>query len=305
MKISKKSLESLVDVVVLPFEKFILEDTRLAKYLADPEVAKIHNLAVSKLSIYIFSDVERASAYVQEGAKAHREKTIPIEDIKEYYSLYFQLCRDWNQQHLEANTQYSDNLATIEQFVYEAFRQANESKENFYLYNADIIKNDLAKMHYSDDVKISAEAFYAEGTMDELDIHDILESCTALSDEVKDKSTTHDEVYFNHINHYFRAYGVILEKNSEFKDIGFSLFKLSQFIENNSAMLPEHPKKKTALVVLNAIVEDLVSWTHSVLQDRTAVDIHYLDASLLSSIIQLEMLFAPVQAEAEDELEFF
>lgn len=54
MGISIKSLESLVDSVVLPFEKFIVDDPRLARYLADPEVAKMHNMAVSKLTIYIY-----------------------------------------------------------------------------------------------------------------------------------------------------------------------------------------------------------------------------------------------------------
>jgi len=33
---------------VFPFEKFIIDDLRLARYLSDPEVAKIHNMAVSK-----------------------------------------------------------------------------------------------------------------------------------------------------------------------------------------------------------------------------------------------------------------
>ena len=57
--ISTKKLEALVDEVVLPFEKFIIEDSRLARYLSDPEVAKVHNLAVAKLSIYIYSDIKR------------------------------------------------------------------------------------------------------------------------------------------------------------------------------------------------------------------------------------------------------
>jgi hypothetical protein len=141
--------------------------------------------------------------------------------------------------------------------------------------------------------------------MDALDILDIVECCSALSEVVQDHHIAHDEAYFRSVNNYFHAYAMILEKNAEFKDIGFSLFKLSEFLENYSATLPEHTQKKKALVVLNAIVDDLISWAKSVLKERTAVDIHYLDASLLSSIIQLEMLFAPVAEENDDELEFF
>lgn len=305
MGISKKNIESLVDTVVLPFERFILEDVRLAKYLEDVDVAKLHNLAVSKLSIYIYSDINRAYAYIKEGAKAHGDKKILVEDLREYYSLYFQLCKDWIQQHKEDDPRYAKNLATIEQFVYESFKKEDETKENFYIYGSDTLKQDLAKMHYHDDVKISAEDFSAEGSMDALDILDIVECCTALSEVVQDHHIAHDENYFISVNEYFHSYAITLEKNAEFKDIGFSLFKLSNFIDNNRAILPGHPKLKTALVVLNAIVDDLISWARSVLQEKTAVDIHYLDASLLSSIIQLEMLFSPAKEEDEDELEFF
>ncbi|MDD2384335.1 MAG: hypothetical protein PHN18_09120 [Sulfurospirillaceae bacterium] len=305
MGISIQKLESLVDTVVLPFEKFILADERLALYLADPEVAKIHNFAVAKLTIYSYSDLNRAYAYIQKGAKAHREKKIPLENLKEFYSLYFELCKEWNQQNREADDRYGTNLAMIEQFVYEAFKKVDESKENFYIYGSDVLKQDIEKMHYRDDAKVSAEDFYAEGSMDALDILDIVECCSALSEVVQDHHIAHDEAYFRSVNNYFHAYAMILEKNAEFKDIGFSLFKLSEFLENYSATLPEHTQKKKALVVLNAIVDDLISWAKSVLQERTAVDIHYLDASLLSSIIQLEMLFAPVAEENDDELEFF
>lgn len=305
MSINKKNIESLVDTVVLPFEKFILEDVRLSKHLEDPQVAKLHNFAVAKLTIYIYSNINRAYAYIQEGAASHRKKLIRVEDLREYYSLYFQLCKDWIQGHKEDDPRYANNLAIIEEFVYESFKTEDEAKEDFFIYGSDTLKQDLAKMHYHDDMKINAEAFYAEGSMDALDILDIVECCTALSEVVQDHHIAHDENYFNAVNSNFHSYATILEKNAEFKDIGFSLFKLSNFIENNSAILPEHHKLKTALVVLNAIVDDLISWTRSVLQERTAVDIHYLDASLLSSIIQLEMLFAPAVEESEDELEFF
>ena len=99
--ISTKKLEALVDEVVLPFEKFIIEDSRLARYLSDPEVAKVHNLAVAKLSIYIYSDIKRAYEYVQEAAKKHKIKEIPVENLREFYSLYFVLCLEWNHTNIE------------------------------------------------------------------------------------------------------------------------------------------------------------------------------------------------------------
>ena len=306
MGISIKRLESLVDSVVLPFEKFIMDDPRLERYLATPEVAKIHNMAVSKLTVYIYSDIKRAYAYIQQGAKAHREKYIPVENLKEFYTLYFTLCQEWNKNNMDEDDRFGKNLAIIEQFVYESFSKEGESKEDFYIYDSEVIYQDMAKMHYKEEQKISAEAFCSEGSMDECDIQDILEACQDLFDAVQEYDIEHNEAYFSRVNQNLHAYAIILEKSSEFRDLGFSLFKLSNFLETHRLELPTHSKKSAILVVLNAIVEDLIAWTHSVLEEKTAVDIHYLDASLLSSIIQFEMMFCPTQNdESEDDLEFF
>ncbi len=304
MGISSKKLEALIDDVVLPFEKFIIEDSRLAEYLADPEVAKVHNLAVSKLTIYIYSDIKRAYAYIQEGAKAHKEKHIPLANLKEFYSLYFLLCKEWNQKHFEAENRFGTNLETIEQFVYESFAQNNEAKDDFYLYDSEALTHDLAKMHYKDEAKISAVDFCAEGTIDELDIQDILECCSELYEGVQDYNIEHNQDYFSNINEKISSYANIMEKNLEFRDLGFSLSKLSQLLDEHIATLAEHVNKKKILVILRAITEDLISWTDAVLKEKTAIDIHYLDASLLSSIIQFEMILLP-PAEEEDSLEFF
>lgn len=302
--ISTKKLEALVDEVVLPFEKFIIEDSRLARYLSDPEVAKVHNLAVAKLSIYIYSDIKRAYEYVQEAAKKHKIKEIPVENLREFYSLYFVLCREWNQKNMEVEDRFGKNLEVIEQFVYDSFSKENESKEEFFIYDSPTISQDMAKMHYSDDVKISALAFCAEGSIDELDIQDILESCGELADVVQDYNLEYNEAYFLNVKEYLDSYAKVLEKNFEFRDLGYSLSKLSALLEIHLESLPNHANKKKILVILNAIAEDLIGWTEAVLKEKTAVDIHYLDASLFSSIIQFEMMLTPA-SEEDDSLEFF
>ncbi len=302
--ISTKKLEALVDEVVLPFEKFIIEDSRLARYLSDPEVAKVHNLAVAKLSIYIYSDIKRAYEYVQEAAKKHKIKEIPVENLREFYSLYFVLCREWNQKNMEVEDRFGKNLEVIEQFVYDSFSKENESKEEFFIYDSPVISQNMAKMHYGDDFKINALAFCAEGSIDELDIQDILESCGELADVVQDYNLEYNEAYFLNVKEYLDSYAKVLEKNFEFRDLGYSLSKLSALLEIHLESLPNHANKKKILVILNAIAEDLIGWTEAVLKEKTAVDIHYLDASLFSSIIQFEMMLTP-ESEEDDSLEFF
>lgn len=304
MGISVKELEALVDEVVLPFERLIVEDARLAEYLADPAVAKTHNLAVAKLTVYIYSDIKRAYAYIQEGASKHKMKYIPVENLKEFYSLYFLLCKEWNKKHFHSENRFGKNLEIIEQYVYESFAKENESKEAFFIYDSEALSHNIEKMHYNDEQKISAVDFCEEGSIDELDIQDILESCNELADVVQEYNLEYDATYFQNVQSQLDAYAKVLEKNHEFRDLGFSLSKLSQLLVERLSLLPTYDNKKKIIVILNAIVEDLIMWTDAVLRSKTAVDIHYLDASLLSSIIQFEMMLLPPSEEADD-LEFF
>ena len=304
MGISIQKLEALIDDVVLPFEKFIMEDSRLVRYVSDPDVAKVHNLAVAKLTIYIYADLKRAYNYVQEAAQKHKIKEIPLENLREFYSLYFVLCREWNQKHFEGEDRFGNNLNVIEQFVYESFSKEDESKEAFFIYDSPTISQNMAKMHYHDDVKISATAFCAEGSMDAMDIEDVVESCDALAEVVQDYNVEYNKTYFLNVKEHLNSYATVLEKNTEFRDLGYSLSKLSLSLEENLDSLVDHPNKKKILMILNAIVEDLIGWTEAVLKEKTAVDIHYLDASLFSSIIQFEMMLTPT-SDTEDSLEFF
>lgn len=84
--------------------------------------------------------------------------------------------------------------------------------KKIFIYGSDIIKQDIAKMHYQDEVKITAEDFYAEGSMDDFDRHDILDCCHELSDIVHDKNIDYDEGYFIRVYEHFLTYATILKK---------------------------------------------------------------------------------------------
>lgn len=303
MKIQKSNLESLVNEVVLPFEKLILDDERLAFYLKDEEVAKIHNMAIAKLTIYIYSDIDRAYEYIQKGAKSHKEKLIEIPFLKEFYSVYFRLCREWNSHYLSTQEHFEKNISIIENFVFEIFATREKTLEDFFEYSSDAVNYDIEKMHYKDSQKISAKDFFALGSIDELEVQDMCESSDELQNAIE-SSDILDDSYIAEITLQLDIFARILEKNIEFKDIGFSLSKLSEILKNYKTIISHHPKVKNIYVTLNGIAEDMVAWTKSIFMEQSTIDIHYLDASLLSSIIQVEMLLNTPE-EKDDDLEFF
>jgi len=103
-----------------------------------------------------------------------------------------------------------------------------------------------------------------------------------------------------------RAYIEILEQLMEFEHLGYALRMLVDcLLKIKNDQLSQPLTKKSATILLN-IVYDLSSWRENIFINQSAIDIHYLDASLLSSCLQLEAVFEPeAHAEFDNEIEFF
>ena len=93
----------------------------------------------------------------------------------------------------------------------------------------------------------------------------------------------------------------------EFKDLAFSIANLATSIQSYHENVDISMQKKIILFLTN-IVEDLSSWRDVVFVSQSAIDIHYLDSSLLSVILQIELAFSPETQDIDDddcELELF
>lgn len=93
---------------------------------------------------------------------------------------------------------------------------------------------------------------------------------------------------------------------TEFDDLIFGLNKLADIlfdVSKNSDSLCEKKFKKITTYLL-AIEQDLLNWNRSIFIDKNTKDIHYLDSSLLSSFIQLEMIVYEQDRDDEEEEDF-
>jgi len=92
----------------------------------------------------------------------------------------------------------------------------------------------------------------------------------------------------------------------EFKDLAFSIANLVGTIEKYCESIDVAIQKKLITFLKNTI-NDMRSWRENVFISQSAIDIHYLDSSLLSVILQIELLFSPDEDEIDDdtELELF
>jgi len=158
----------------------------------------------------------------------------------------------------------------------------------------------LHAMHYTDKVsaldyaqELDAAIFEQLAEMDELEVE--VEHALSEFEEDHGLGTLYD------IASGLSRYGKTIGSLIDFEDVSFSLMKLATLLQSISA-LEKSPRKLHLL--LSGIMDDLKRWRHHIFITQEAKDIHYLDASLLSSCLQIEMEFFGGHLE-EEELDLF
>ncbi|MBE0495003.1 MAG: response regulator [Campylobacterales bacterium] len=100
---------------------------------------------------------------------------------------------------------------------------------------------------------------------------------------------------------HFQRYGKMIGYLMDFADVAYSLHNLSEFL---LGLMSAEFNQQKMLILLQAVSEDLANWRQTIFVNQATNDIHYLDASLLSSCLQIKMDFGEGEAEGE-ELELF
>jgi CheY-like chemotaxis protein len=100
-------------------------------------------------------------------------------------------------------------------------------------------------------------------------------------------------------------YAKVVNEMYEFHGLGYGLSSLAMFLKTtDEALLLANAAK--IVLLLRGIIDDLSAWQESIFVTKIALDIHYLDSSLLSSCIQIDMMVNQKQIEGDDdELELF
>jgi len=157
--------------------------------------------------------------------------------------------------------------------------------EEFIDFDSDFDEFEV-NFEYLEDEKLSAIEFMKIGVIDTEDIHDFQEyldeflyAIESSKDELKQKAVKVLESVSRVLNntYIFRnlAYGIEVfmadfknYKLDDLDDIEYELFKS----------------------IIECIVLDFKKWVDEVLIEQTALDVHYLDSSILSNVAQLDIM---------------
>jgi len=192
------------------------------------------------------------------------------------------------------------------------------SKEMLAFSLDKMVKPEVLKMEISDDVKkvltkthdnILSAVDYVENTA--IAFLPKIDSLEQINDETDNSIVAFEKEPSKRamgiVCDNFQEYADVLEQLVDFQHLGFAVQTLINFLSTlTEEQFAEDKVKKLSSMLIN-LLHDLNSWRENVFISQVARDIHYLDASLLSSCIQIEAIFEEKSADvgADDEIEFF
>ena len=97
----------------------------------------------------------------------------------------------------------------------------------------------------------------------------------------------------------FEMHGKVVKSLLEFVDLGNAICSLLDYIKSlNEDDIQNNAAKIESL--FSNLLEDLIQWRINIFETKVAVDIHYLDSSIFSSILQLQLNISDDPTPSDD-----
>ena len=298
VKITKKVLCSLISEVVLPFEKYILNDEVFGKYMHDETKRANHNIAIAKLAIrLLFGDVDAAKKLFMKGSESHKELQITTAEMRKYLSIFFNLFSQWHQEHIKTDAFRKELVEKFSKMFADTYEY--EKEDDFLMFDSEEVDNAIEAMHYEEEKKISATEYASHEEI----LDDELSSLMEVRDDLEHILNMYEQLDAQYLEALIKELSTlanILFATVEFKDIGYVLNNFVSDLRNLDLNSLDDTTKELAYVLLSQMNEDIQKWIESVFITQDAVDIHYADASFMANISQFSIMLEQ-ESSSEDE----
>jgi len=294
-----KILEMVIQEVTLPFSKKLINSEIGKKHLSSEESQYKHELDLVKLTIILLVKPNLSFEKLEKASVAHNGLNIPYEEMKKFLNIYFLKVIKFIKNHNLKDT-ISENLDKYEDFFMEKYHPNSEETEtdDFFDFDSEEVDSAINDMHYEEHQKITAKEFMEENSFDSEILYDLNDSIEEYYQEIEFKDNLNESDLVK-IEHIFSSFAYIFNLSYEFKDIAYAFEKLNQFLDNFD--VSDENKSKMLKMFLDTIIADLVKFKKEVFEDMSANDIHYLDASLLANISQIEISFSALDSNNESD----
>ena len=302
--LNNKAIEIIVSEIAIPFSDILANDDRLRHFLDTEEKNLKHSIDIAKLSIAVIYDDEYVMYKLKKGAAEHNSLGIETVLMKEYLSLFFKLVTAYMKKYNLYNENFKNKLCEYEDFFIKSY-QPEATEDTFFDFDSEKIDENINLMHYKEHKKISAKEFMEEIGDEDL-FHDMQEAFELFENIVDE---TLNKEYIESLVKIFSEFVKAFNLSYEFKDIGYSIETLVMRLQTIEVNKFSETQKEFCKALLETIESDLKQWYKLVAIEQTAVDIHYLDASLLANVGQIDIVLEQIQDSQEknsdDDFEMF
>lgn len=136
-------------------------------------------------------------------------------------------------------------------------------------------------------------------------VEELAEVDFELEEHLIELARTPNREYRELIAADMEKYARAMRQLVDFNDLAFALEQLGELIRS---IAPEAININKFIVLMDSVRKDLADWRQMIFITREALDIHYLDSSLFSSCLQIQLDFAPGDSDGNDgtgDLELF
>lgn len=251
-------LKNLIDDVLLPTEKYIRNNLKKNNPLEYLKKYGIFQLAVAPFTKKISID--------------ELQKNVKYDEYnKKIYDYFFSKLNDF------LNKLENETI------------NVNNNEFDDFLDFSDEQDETINDFHYEEYEKIDAKEYMSKCDLDEEVLNEIVDAIDRYS-YIKNGFETLEEGYIDEIKAIIAPFIDLFELSLEFHKVAIIFYQLITILEELVLEKLSEEKKKFLKIYLNAIIEDLVNFYYEIIRDKSAKDIHYMDASFLANVLQIETI---------------
>ena len=286
MKLNKELLKDLTNDVIYPIEKLVAIELRQRNFEEQDAIKFLKKIGFFKIPLIYFGldvDIEKLKQELGEIDSEYARELIDnlcdnLDDFLQKRELgevdaYEKFCEHFS--YLKNTQDESDDFF--------------DDDDEFFDFS-DEQDNELDQMHYEESEKISASEYMQSADIDPDLIRDI-KYLLEQYEELKFRYDTFCDEAKMEVAEIFMRFNTIFEFNRDFKDIAVSIGHLIFVLKTLKIENLDNSQKDMLGLFFDSIMDDLAKWYQEVIVEQSANDIHYLDASLLSSIVQIQLFF--------------
>ncbi len=308
MPINRREALYFFDVIYEPIIKAIQETPELKNFLQSRQECHHFMTKLGELYGYVLHDIDKIDESLQYYQHLMQEKFIPEQQIKTFLLKVLHIIQDslknyphldYPYQQLEENVQHAIN------HIDATLQENNESLHDgsfITAFDENIMDTQINDMHTSGKNRevLSAQDYLALGELDEEHILQIIDVIgDALS--ITMQSVTLSPADISELQNAIEEATHALEGAFEFMDLGNVLRHFSELLEQIKQL--DENTREMYKPLIESFITDLEKWADHVFVKQDAIDIHYLDASLFSSVKQIELLLSTAANDNQNQEE--